>query len=516
MSEIKQSRSMRFPVERLDAIFETLLQSLNDAVTIVDPTGTVLYWNRAAEMIYGIPREAIVGAPIDRFFPAGSVMLFKVLRSRRPVHRLYHRPRPDKHVLINAYPIFSASRELIGAIAVEQDITEHVALSAALYGAPEAAPEEGTTKRLLDILFPDLLDLAGRIAAALKERRPVLLLGERGSGREALARYVHRTLGLEGPFLVFHSRLVPDGFQAAELFGFEGPGGGAPEAGLLERARDGLLFLKDVDAWPEALQAALAEALAGGRYVRQGGREPLPVAARLIAAAGPDLPAAVEAERFLPELFYRFFVFSLPPLRARRKELPALVRHLIDEAARALGRPAPRLTDEALAALLHYDWPGNLPQLKNALEYAVLMADGGTVELRHLPEPIRARTLLAYAPEPSGQGRLPGAGAIATAAPRAPGDRGRAGDRTEGRAEDPGTPPRSAGAAAVTAPEPASSPMRLERLPEARLALERERILAALGAAGGNKSRAAKLLGISRGALYYKLRQLGIEKDLST
>ncbi|MBE3595927.1 MAG: sigma 54-interacting transcriptional regulator [Hydrogenibacillus sp.] len=456
---------------RLPAYFRALLDGVNDAVTIVNPQGVVLFWNRAAEAIYQIPRSEIVGRPIDGFFPAGSVMLYKVLDSRLPVYDLYHRPREDKHVIINALPIFDAQGALIGAISIERDITEHVALTEALYDQGRFADTSDTAEALHDVddkKRSTLAPLSARLREAVRQNLPVLLLGEAGSGRQALAADAHRRAGKTGPFIVLSSRTLPEGFLAAELFGFERPGdnkrtgaGALVETGLLERAADGTLYIKDIHLWPLRVQEALSSALASGTFTRQGGSTPIPLKAQIIATAEAADSEHLQDERWLPELYYRFHVFTVPPLRARRADLPVLARFYLEQASRALGRPAPKLSKDALAALVAYDWPGNLPQLRNTMEYVAIMANDGTVQLHDLPEAIRRRTLSHFSPETRELG------------------------------------------SAVRAHTPRSLSDWTEQF-------ERTRIVEALARTGGNKSKAAAILGISRGALYYKLKQYGL------
>lgn len=204
---------------------------------------------------------------------------------------------------------------------------------------------------------------------------PVLIVGERGTGKEQIARELHRIFA-RGPFVPVSCAVLPEPALRAELFGGERPG-------LLDRARGGVLFLDDVDALSPALQIDVARALEEGGAATD---------VRLVAASEHDLAALASEGRFREELLYRLKVvqLALPPLRERREDLPLLCARFLKMASTRLGTPARKLSPDALAALERAPWAGNLRELRHALEHAAVLAEGETIEVTDLPEELRA------------------------------------------------------------------------------------------------------------------------------
>jgi len=221
----------------------------------------------------------------------------------------------------------------------------------------------------------------------------VLLLGETGVGKDVMTRAIHRmSPRADKPFLALNCAGLSEGIIESELFGHEkGSYTGATEAkvGLLEAANGGTLFFDELGEMPLAIQAKLLRVLETREVLPVGGRKPRPIDVRIIAATNRDLDAEVERGAFRRDLYYRLngITITIPPLRERRSEIEPLARMFIERAAQALGRAsAPRLSAEASAALMAYDWPGNLRELLNMMERAVLLCDGAEIGIAHLPE----------------------------------------------------------------------------------------------------------------------------------
>ena len=227
---------------RKDVLFEPLLDGSHDAITIVDEHGTVLAWNRIAEAMYAIPKDEIIGKPIHHFFPKGSLMLFHVMQSRLPVYNVYHRPREDRHVMINTLPLIDADGTLRGAISIERDITDSVHLQEALW--------ENETIEISD-LFASIVErstlypLAQSLYDEMQKGRPVLMMGPSGAGKHLLFQWAIKKLVQEGHHVehvrTLNSLAIPEGLIAVQLFGYEGPP--QPSAGLFERTAEGFLYL---------------------------------------------------------------------------------------------------------------------------------------------------------------------------------------------------------------------------------------------------------------------------------
>lgn len=430
----------------MNSYFEVLLQSVNDAITIVDAEGHVLYWNDSAEQTYGIAREDIVGKRIGEFFRKESVMLYQVMESGNPVRDVYHEPRPGMHVMINANPVFNESNELIGAISIEHNISSYVKLSAELYS-------KSNGRNPYSIALPFGEDEIGESAAVSKLDYPVMLVGEPGVGKQSLAEWLHQAGQRSGSFVAISCNTIPQGLFDAELFGFHGDAFGektAERRGKLDLAADGSVYLKDLHKMPLSTQEKLAQALQERKYLRVGGTTSVALTCRIFASVPTPVENLIEEGLLLSELFYAFQCMRLPSLRERKQDLPELCRLFLAEAGERLSKPVPELSSEAMTALSSYDWPGNLPQLRNVMEHIMIASDGSSIRSEDLPANLRITTLT---------------------------------NLTE-------------------------SSMPLHAQSEE---IERSRIADAMERTGGNKARAARLLGISRGALYYKIKQYGLD-----
>jgi two-component system, response regulator FlrC len=217
----------------------------------------------------------------------------------------------------------------------------------------------------------------------------VLLQGESGTGKELVARYLHARSGRPGPWVAVNCAALPAELLESELFGHErGAFTGALErrAGRFEQAHRGTLLLDEVSELPLGLQAKLLRVLQEREVDRVGGQRPIPVDVRVVATTNRDLVEMVRAGGFRSDLYFRLDVFPIcvPPLRERLEDLPALAAALVREAAGALGRPAPALAPEALDALRAHPFPGNVRELRNLLERAVVRCRAPVLDPGHL------------------------------------------------------------------------------------------------------------------------------------
>lgn len=240
-----------------------------------------------------------------------------------------------------------------------------------------------------------------REAAAMAERvaatdANVLVTGESGAGKDALATFIHaRSRRAGSPYVKIDCATLPADLLEAELFGYErGAFTGATEAkpGRLEAAAGGTLALDEIAHLPLAAQAKLLRVIEQREFERLGGRKTIAVDARLIALTNADLKNAVARRAFRDDLFYRLNVvhIQVPPLRERQKDLEPLARMLTAGFAKKHGARAAKLSPAALSYLKSYDFPGNVRELANIIERAVIVADGLNVEPAHLPEGLRA------------------------------------------------------------------------------------------------------------------------------
>jgi two-component system response regulator HydG len=242
--------------------------------------------------------------------------------------------------------------------------------------------------------FVEVLRFAEQIAPT---DSTVLIQGESGTGKEVIARYVHNlSTRTEGPFLSINCGALPENLLESELFGHvKGSFTGAvrDKQGLFAAARGGTFFLDEVGEMPPSLQVKLLRVLQEREVIPVGATESIPVDVRIIAATNRDLEEEVRRGNFRSDLFYRLNVIALnlPPLRDRRDDLLLLMEQFLQNLAAEQGGEPKALASEALDAVMVYEWPGNVRELENALEHAVVLSRGTLIEAHHLPERITKR-----------------------------------------------------------------------------------------------------------------------------
>ncbi|HSW46254.1 MAG TPA: sigma 54-interacting transcriptional regulator [Phycisphaerae bacterium] len=236
-----------------------------------------------------------------------------------------------------------------------------------------------------------VLELCARVAGS---NATVLILGETGTGKEIISRHIHaNSQRRDKPFIAINCAALPETLLESELFGHEkGSFTGAigQKIGRFELAHGGTLFLDEIGDISHSTQLRLLRVLQERELIRVGGIKTISCDVRVIAATNRDLTKAIQDGHFREDLYYRLNVFPIktPPLRERREDIALLVDHFVKLAARQLNVPAPAVGNDALALLTSYRWPGNIRELQNVTERAVLLIDGPTVEPQHLPREI--------------------------------------------------------------------------------------------------------------------------------
>jgi two-component system response regulator AtoC len=224
----------------------------------------------------------------------------------------------------------------------------------------------------------------------------VLIAGESGTGKEVFAQAIHKLSPRHNkPFLALNCASVPHDLFESELFGYEKgafSGANARKLGLFEAADGGTLFLDEIPSMPEALQAKLLRVLESNALRRVGGLSDIPIDVRIVAASNRNLAQMVADGKFREDLYWRIKVveIELPPLRKRREDVPALAAHFIQTLNRQMGRRIEGLSNAAIVALVRYNWPGNIRQLRNVIEQAMIFCDGNEIQLGDLPHEVRS------------------------------------------------------------------------------------------------------------------------------
>ncbi len=284
---------------------------------------------------------------------------------------------------------------------------------------PDDPPQAGFTsgeQRSILSQDPGMIRLLSTIEGVAASQATIMISGESGTGKELLARFIHsRSPRAHRPFIAVNCAALPDGLLESELFGYErGAFTGAVmrKQGKFEMAHTGTLLLDEISEMNLGLQAKLLRVLQEREVDRVGGREPVTVNIRVIATTNRSLYREVEAGRFREDLFYRLNVFpvTVPPLRERSSDIPLLARHFAKATAARNGLPAPSISDAALARLHERPWKGNVRELENVMERAVLLATGGMIAPEHVSEdtvaPITVRPAEGQTSSGTGNGSL--------------------------------------------------------------------------------------------------------------
>lgn len=245
---------------------------------------------------------------------------------------------------------------------------------------------------------PSMQEVFRAIGRLSQSQATVLITGESGSGKELVARALHRhsPRGAK-PFVAINTAAIPKDLLESELFGHERgafTGAQTQRRGRFEQADGGTLFLDEIGDMPADLQTRLLRVLSDGRFYRVGGHQPIKANVRVIAATHQDLEARVRQGMFREDLFHRLNVIRIrmPPLRERREDIPLLARHFLQKSARELGVEPKWLSDAAMKYLAGLPWPGNVRQLENTCHWLTVMAPGQSVELNDLPPEVRQET----------------------------------------------------------------------------------------------------------------------------
>ena len=445
---------------------EALLDTVNEAVCMIDETNQVVVWNHRAELLYGISSSKILHQPIHRFF--SNVMICKVMQTHSLVTEQYHAPCPDKHVLINASPIRQEGR-ITGAVSTERDITDLVELNQQL---SQTHREMQSLKKTLNEMHSQndpFFSIHGRgkairEAVRISERVaptsvPILLRGESGTGKDLFARAIHEASHATGHYVAINCGAIPANLFESELFGYQsGAFTGAArkgKEGLLEKAKGGTVLLDEVGDLPREMQVKLLRTLQEKQLYRVGSNEPIAVDFRVIAATNRNLEKMIGDGDFREDLYYRLNVvtISLPPLRERQDDIPELFHRGLQYYCALHNKNITQINSSLMVVLVQYQWPGNIREFLNVLERLVILAEGDALGIENLPKELFAKEQIKLEQDVR----------------------------------------------------------KSNSLPEVTAGLERDMIAKVLVEEGNNKALTAKKLGLSRSTLYYKMQKFGIE-----
>lgn len=389
ISEIEEiSRELRHTKELKDEM-DAVIEASFDSFFVTDAKGTVLSINEAYTRITGLKPEEVLGKTMYELVELGYIdrsATVEVIKTKKPV-TFTQNIKNGRTMLVTGNPIFNKDGELVRVLTNGRDITELNKLKHEVEHATELnlhyQRELLKYRDSVDYVvksekLKEIFDLIYRLG---KVDSTVLILGESGVGKEIIANELHRcSLRKDRPMIRINCAAIPENLLESELFGYE-PGAftGAKKEGkmgIFELADKGTLFLDEIGELPLALQVKLLRVIQESEVTRLGATKPIKIDVRLITASNRDLWDMVEKKQFRKDLFYRLNVVPImvPPLRERKEEIPALVDYFI-KMFNDKYKLERRIDKSLLNKLIEYDWPGNIRELKNVIERAVVISN---------------------------------------------------------------------------------------------------------------------------------------------
>jgi PAS domain S-box-containing protein len=451
--------------EEYSQYWKTIVDTMADGLMVVDSEGIIVSVNRAMEELSGYSKEELIGKSCDildcdacfRTRSEGHDKYCALFKDEQVTHRkctLRKRDGRRVHLFKNAAVLRDSSDEVIGGVETWTDLSEVVAKEQVISRLRKELSGEDGFQGILG-KSPAMQQVFDLISSAAQSEAPVIIYGDSGTGKELVASAIHR-LGVrrKGPFIKVNCAALSESLLESELFGHvKGAFTGADRTrvGRFEAANSGDIFLDEIGDLPLSTQIKLLRVLQEKEIEKVGDHRPLAIDVRILAATNQDLSTLMEEGRFREDLYYRIGVIPihLPPLRQRREDIPLLIESFINRIHLKADKPISGMSREALDLLFRYDWPGNVRELINVIEYSFVLCHEGEIMPHHLP-------------------------------------------------------------AKVTGKQPSVTPRRRAVRKQTDDA-ERKRILDALAATGGNQSKAAEILGISRVTLWKRLKAFDIQ-----
>jgi len=443
--------------------WKTIVDTLQDGLLVVDPNGIILATNEAAERVTGYGANELIGKScrllnctgcklLGNTVPDKYCQLFVTENVREKKCLITNKERRSVYVLKNAKVLKDEDGKVIGAVETLTDITEKVRQQQEIKSLKQTFQ---LTEGYHGILGKStrVQNLFAMIDNVAQSDTPVMIQGPSGSGKELVARAIHRESSRrDKPFIKVNCAALNENLLESELFGHvKGAYTGADKTrvGRFEAAHGGSILLDEIGDIPLSIQVKLLRVLEDKRIERVGDHRSIPVDVRIISATNKNLEKLIAAKQFREDLFFRINVFPLqcPSLAERREDIPLIAQNFIRRNAAASGKKILGLTPEALEKMSLYAWPGNVRELRNAIEYAFVLCPSGAVGTAHLPSKI------------------------------------------------------------VSAGETVTPECRLD---DAGL-VERSRLIQVLREAGGNQSAAARQLGVSRVTVWKRMKKYGID-----
>lgn len=376
--------------QRLNSILTLIFNSISDGVIAVDNHNKIIRLNRTGAEMLGLDMKSVVDKRLDRIVEAED-SLIQALNTRNYFtgkETTFICPAGHRGYMCSVDPVQDAAGDVLGAIITMTQKREMINIAKKIggnYAKYEFNDIKGTNPALLK-----QIELS-KVAARTSSR--ILIIGESGTGKELFAQAIHNYSNRRNePFVAVSCAAIPRDLIESELFGYRGGAftGARREGqvGKFELAHKGTLFLDEVDGLPLDLQAKLLRVLQQNELMRLGDSRTIAVDVRVIAASNTDLLTEVENASFREDFYYRLNVVEIviPPLRQRKEDLSLLLDHIMGRHFMDTGATKPRVSDEVLAVMRRYRWPGNIRELENCIERALLLSQGKIIRREHLPD----------------------------------------------------------------------------------------------------------------------------------
>lgn len=376
---------------------EVILDSIADGVFTVDQDFRITSFNKAAEKITGVPREDAIGSTCRDVFHSNicdsKCVLKRSIEINQPISNqsiyIVNADGEQIPVSISAAPLKDAAGNIIGGVETFRDLSEVAELRKQLeqkYSFQDIISKNKQIQKIFDIL-PDIAE----------SDSTVLILGESGTGKELFARAIHNlSHRAKKSLIIVNSGALPDTLLESELFGYKA--GAFTDAkkdkpGRFAMAKGGTIFLDEIGDISPALQVKLLRVLQDKTYEPLGAVGSVKADVRIIAATHRELPTLVEEGTFREDLYYRLNVvaINLPNLSERKEDIPILVDHFISRFNRLKRKNILGISEEVLSILMRHDFPGNIRELENIIEYSFILCRGDIIHVQHLPEQLQPK-----------------------------------------------------------------------------------------------------------------------------
>lgn len=398
-------------LESLDLSYIELVEDI--CIHIIDKDGKTVYYSKGCEKIEGYKKEDIVGKHIkDTYlseyknkFNDESSMQLKVLKTKQPVKNIpityYAANKKLVQVVSSTYPIIKDG-VFVGAMCLFKDVTALINMQSIIEDMKNMIHRENTIKLQNGTSYTfsniigknknllDTIEISKKLALGMS---PIMIIGETGSGKELYAQSIHNYSNYsKGPFVAINCSAIPETLIEGILFGTtKGAFTGAAEMkGLFEEAQNGTLFLDEINSMNMMLQTKLLRVLEDKKVRRLGGNSEIAVNCRILSATNISAADLLNVKFFRNDLYYRLAAatIEIPPLRERTDDIEVLIDHFIKENNRIMKRNIQEISDDCLNALKKYLWPGNVRQLKHAIDYAfnLIKFNDTILDLNHLPQ----------------------------------------------------------------------------------------------------------------------------------